>query len=114
MGICTSRLAEGLNHTFFPTGTWGLVVARMAELCLLLSLAIYGWICMESQFFGHKTGNPFKIFAKYQIVLFEQTRVSEFINSVNHERMQHCISNENIQQMKSRAAAELSSERKIH
>lgn len=49
MGICTSRLAEGLNHTFFPTGTWGLVVARMAELCLLLSLAIYGWICMESQ-----------------------------------------------------------------
>lgn len=55
--------------------------------------------------FGHKTGNAFKIFAKYQTVLFEQTKVSEFINSMNHERMQHCISNENVQ-MKSRTATE--------
>lgn len=59
--------------------------------------------------FGHEIGNPFKIFAKHQIVFFEQTRVSEFINS-----MKHRISNENIQQMKNRTATELSSEMKIH
>lgn len=54
MGIWTSCLAEGLNHRFFPKGTWGLVGSRMAELCLLLSLAIYGWICLESQILATK------------------------------------------------------------
>lgn len=79
------------------------------------ALPCHLWLDLhEIPAFGHKIGNPFKIFAKHQIVLFEQNRVSEFINSMNHERMQHCISNENIQQMKSRTAAELSSEMKIH
>ena len=61
--------------------------------------------------FGPETGNQLKIFANYQIVLFEQTRVSEFINSTNYERMQHCIYNKNIQQIKS-STIELNSERK--
>lgn len=62
--------------------------------------------------FGPETGNQLKIFANYQTVLFGQTRLSEFINSTNYERMQHCIYNENIKQIKSSTTAELNSERK--
>lgn len=111
MGIWTSCLAEGLNHTLFPTGTWGLVGARMAELCLLLSLSIYGWICMESQLLATRL----EIHSKY----LQSTR----LYSLNRPRsqsslipwiMRGCNIAFLMKIYKWKAGQQQSSERKIH
>lgn len=71
------------------------------------------WLDLRSTTaFGPETGNQLKIFANYQTVLFEQTRLPEFVNSTNYERTQRCIYNKNINQIKSSTMAELNTERK--
>lgn len=108
MGIWTSHLAEGLNRACFPRGTWSLARTGMALPPALPYPACRRWLDLHSTTaFGPETGNQLKIFANYQTVLFEQTRLSEFINSTNYERMQRCIYNENIKQIKSSTMAEL-------
>lgn len=69
-----------------------------------LPCSIYAEICTGSQRFVLRL----EISSKYVQI----TRVSEFVNSMNDERMQHRIYKENIQQIESSTTTKLNSERK--